>query len=357
MGGAFSGVLGGVMAAPPPEQLVPAPGAPMAQMADATRGQDYFEYRFPFAIQLGSRQSALLPFLNKPIKADRVSIFKAGVDREHPLNGAWIENNADLPLDAGPMTFFQNGQYAGETVVDYLSRGEKRLVSYGVDYDVQADSRTTGRPETTTMISASRGVVTLFRETSQTTNYTFRNKGQDAKTLILEHPRTPQRTLKDLKPEETTSAFYRFRINVQPGRSIEFPVAETLSRQMTVNVRDINRASFDLTFSGTEIPAELRARLMAIIAEREKLAELEAQKPTLANSLKSIFDDQERVRENLKALANRREEKVLRQKYLSQLEAQEQQVTDLRTKVEDLDRRIAEQELLVSRLISELTWS
>ncbi len=36
-----------------------------------------------------------------------MSIYKAGTDRDHPLNGASLENNSELPLEPGPVTFFQ----------------------------------------------------------------------------------------------------------------------------------------------------------------------------------------------------------------------------------------------------------
>ena len=94
-----------------------------------------------------------------------------------------------------------------------------------------------------------------------------------------------------------------------------------------------------------------------MIRARERLAELQSQKPPVDSSITAIFTDQERLRENLKALGDSREERDLRQRYLSELQAQEQQVKDLRSKLEELTRQIGEQDALVSKLISELSWS
>ena len=356
--GFAGGVLGGVIraaeaGAPPP--LRPQQSAAI-QAADAARVHDYFEYRFPFAIQLGGRQSALLPFLNKPIKAERVSIFKSGADTDHPLNGAWIENNAELPLEPGPVTFFQEGRYAGEAVIEYLSRGERRLVSYGVDYDIQANTSRMGRPETITRLTAARGVVTFFRESVQTTSYRFRNKGQEAKPIVLEHPREPMKTLRDVKPEESTATFYRFRIVTQPGQEIEFPVSESVARQTTLSIQSLDRPTFDLMFSASDVPSELRSRVANIIQARERLSDLQQQRQPIEKSIQSLFEDQTRLRENLKALGDSREERDLRQKYLAQLDSQEQQVQSLRARLDELTRQVAEQQALVSRLISELSW-
>jgi hypothetical protein len=333
-----------------------APPAP-TQTADASQVEDYFEYRFPFPIQLGARQSALLPFLNKPVKAEKVSIFKSGIDRDHPMNGALIENNADVPLEPGPITFFQDGRYAGETVIEYLSRGEQRLVSYGLDYDTQVGKQDTHRPEHVVRATAAQGVVTLFYESVQTTSYKFRNKGQESKTIVLEHPRENGTELRDLKPAETTAVSYRFRIPTEPGQEIEFPVTETVSSKEEVEISDLERMGFELMFSAAEIPFELRSRIETIVRAREHLSELQDEKKPLEAQTKAIFNDQERLRENLKALGDRREERELRQGYITELQSQEQNIADLRNKAGELTKQISQQEGLVSQLISDLTWN
>jgi hypothetical protein len=332
------------------------PPAP-TQTAETARVEDYFEYRFPFPIQLGARQSALLPFMNKSIKAEKVSIFKASSDRDHPLNGALIENSAEVPLEPGPITFFQDGRYAGETVIEYLSRGEQRLVSYGLDYDIQVSSQKTNKPEYVVKATAAHGIVTLFYESIQTTSYRFRNKGQEAKIIVLEHPREDITALRDLTPAETTAKSYRFRIATEPGQEIQFPVAETVSSKEEVEISDLDRPTFELMFSAAEIPSGLRTRLETIVRARERLAEFEKQKEPLEDQRKAIFDDQERVRENLKALGDRQEERQLRQGYIAELQSQEQRVKDLRNKADDLTKQINAQEALVAQLISDLSWN
>jgi hypothetical protein len=268
-----------------------------------------------------------------------------------------LENNADVPLEPGPITFFQDGRYAGETVIDYLSRGERRLVSYGLDYDVQVSSQRSAHPEHIVRLTATHGVVTLFHESIQTTSYKFRNKGQESKTIILEHPRNEGTALQDLQPAETTAASYRFRILAEVGQEIEFPVAELTTREEALELEDLDRMEFQEVFSGAGIPSELRSRIETIVRAKERLSELEHQKEPLDGQIKGIFDDQERLRENLKALGDRREERDLRQGYITQLQSQEQHIADLRNKSEELTKQISQQEQLVSKLISDLSWS
>lgn len=333
----------------------PAPTATTFQEAGVSQTQDYFEYHFPFPIQLQSRQSALLPFLNKGIKMDRVSIFNATKDKRYPLNGAWIENNSGVPLEPGPVTFFQEGRYAGETVLNYLSKDERRLVSYGVDYDVEVASRLQTQPEVITRVVVRGGVATFTHESSQTTSYQLRNKRTDEKIVILEHPQTG-RPLKDVRPDETTANFHRFRLRLAPNQSLEFPVTEVLNRSSTVTMQNINRQTLEGRFSGPEIPAELRANIEKIVVEREKLAEMNREHAKTEASLERISEDQSRVRENLKALDDSREARTLKQTYVDQLQKQESDVTRLRAETEQWSQRIAAQEALVARMVAELKW-
>ncbi|MGA3212490.1 MAG: hypothetical protein ABSD20_14380, partial [Terriglobales bacterium] len=55
--------------------------------------------------------------------------------------------------------------------------------------------------------------------------------------------------------------------------------------------------------------------------------------------IKSVFEDQERVRENLKALKGSAEEKELTQRYTRQLNQQEDRVQALRNEVAELHRQ------------------
>jgi hypothetical protein len=111
--GAGSGRGGGDAAAPAPptvssarQQQLLAPESPVFQQAEASRVVDFYEYKFPFPVRIASRQSALLPFLQKTMPIERLSIFNARTDRNNPRLGARVENNTDIPFEPGPVTFF-----------------------------------------------------------------------------------------------------------------------------------------------------------------------------------------------------------------------------------------------------------
>ena len=360
--GAFGGGRGGgggrgnvVAAAPPPPPPPLTPSSAVFQQADSARVEDFYEYKFPFPVRIASRQSALLPFLQKTMNVERLSIFNARTDRSNPRLGARLENNTDIPFEAGPVTFFQDTRYAGEAVLDYLPRGEKSLVSYGVDYDIQLSSRQASQPQTTVRMTASKGVAVLFRETLQTTTYEIRNKGTEKKTLVVEHPRFNNRTLKGIEPFETTDSFYRFRVALNPGQSTTLPVPEVLASQTNYSLTSLTRPQLTL-FAGRETPQAVREKLGQIVDMQEQIAGMRADVQNTQSNIDTLFRDQERLRENLKALKDGAEEQQLRTRYLDQLRKQEDQIESSRARVESVNRDILAAQSRLSDLISNLAY-
>jgi hypothetical protein len=355
-GGAGGG--GGRGAAPATIAAAPPPPAPLSatfQQADSARVEDFYEYKFPFPVRIASRQSALLPFLQKAMNIERLSIFNARNDRSNPRLGARLENNTDIPFEAGPVTFFQETRYAGEAVLDYLPRGEKALVSYGVDNDIQIGSRPQSQPETTVRLTVSKGVAVLFMESVQTTTYEIRNKGTDKKTLIIEHPRLPNRTLKGIDAFETTEGFYRFRVALNAGQSTTLPVPEVVARQTNITLSSLTRPQLTL-FAGRETPQSIREKLGQIVDMQEQIAGMQAEVQKTQATIDTLFRDQDRLRENLKALRDGAEELQLRTRYLDQLRRQEDQIDTGRARIDSVNREIAAAQSRLSDLISNLTF-
>jgi hypothetical protein len=327
------------------------------QQAETTQIEDFFEYRFPFPVRLASRQSALLPFLQKTMDIERLSIYNPRTDRGNPQLGARLVNNTEVPFEPGPVTFFEEGRYTGETVLGYLSRGEKRLVSYGVDHDIQMSTKAQNKPESMARLTIERGVAVLFMERLQTTTYEIRSKATAEKTLIVEHPRQGDRKLKGDQPWETSDSFYRFRVSLKAGQMTELPVTEIVSWQTSVNLSSLNRQQLVEVFSNKETPPQVRTKLGQIVEAQEQIWELQRKQQLEQEVIDTTFRDQERLRENIKALReNTREEQELRSRYLAQLTKQENQITTSRAEIEKLKKEITTAETRLAEMINNLTW-
>jgi predicted nucleic acid-binding Zn-ribbon protein len=109
-------------------------------------------------------------------------------------------------------------------------------------------------------------------------------------------------------------------------------------------------------FSGRETPDAVRTRLGQIVDTQEQIAALRAEMSTVQSTIDGLFRDQERLRENIKALRDGREEQELRTRYLDQLKRQEDQIEAGRARIEAGNREIATAQARLSELISNLTF-
>jgi hypothetical protein len=344
---------GGALAAPRAPASITAAGG--FQQADAARIEDFYEYTFPFSVRINSRQSALLPFLQKTLNVEKLSIFNASADRGNPRLGARLENTTDIPFEAGPITFFHDSRYSGEAVLDYLPRGERALVSFGVDYDIQVASKRQSRPENTVRLMISNGVAVVFNESLQTTTYEIRNKGLETKTLIVEHPRTDNRRLAGIEPFETTDNFHRFRVALDPQQATTLVATEVVSRQASVSLQKLTRPQLTW-FDNKATPQRIRERLGEIVGIQEQVASMRGEMQALQGGIDTLFSDQARLRENLKALGDGAEDQQVRSRYLQQLRTQEDRIDDARARIATLTADVASSETRLSDLISNLVF-
>ncbi len=352
--GRFAAEESMAMAAP----AAPPPPAPRLQLAEAESAQveDYFEYRFPFPVTLQHRDSALLPFLSREIEAETVSVFNSANHATHPYNSVRLENSSGVPLEPGPVTVFQEGRYAGEAVLEYLNRGAQGLISYGLDYETAIASRSSMRPEEVVRLIIQSGVARFFKESLKTTDYQLKSSAQRPKSIIIEHPLDPSLTLKSPDPKETTPSFYRFQVELQPNQEIQFPVQEIVSSQSSLALRRLDRREFLVYFSNLNLPADLKAKLEEIVQATTELNQLQQERNGLQRRYDLVSTDQTRIRENLSALGKTSGEKQLTDRYIRQLQAQEDELDRLKQQREELQGRIQEKEAELDRLLARLSF-
>ncbi|HSR67217.1 MAG TPA: hypothetical protein VLU25_04695 [Acidobacteriota bacterium] len=318
--------------------------------AEGRQIQDYFEYSFPFPVRLGGRQSAFLPFLRRDVKAERLSIYNAVQDDQNPRSGLRLENNSGLPLEAGPVTFFEKGRYAGEAVMDYMPRHDQRLLSYGVDFEVLVSKDFDRKGERIVGLKVANGIAELYIEQVQNHQYLMRNKAQRQKRVVLEHPRRNGIELRDLEPDETTDDFYRFNIDLSAGQEKTFEVPEILNRSRTLALLNADEDAVRVFFRGYDVPEALRRQLQGIFALRARIAEKNRELSDLRRDIGNLSQDQERRRETLKALGRSDEERDLRERLARELTEGEDRFAQLR----DRERALLSEVTSLNNQLSEM---
>jgi len=153
--------------------------------------------------------------------------------------------------------------------------------------------------------------------------------------VLIEHPlRAGYTVTSEPKPVETTPSVYRFRLPVAAKDMGAVTVREESPRVETVSITSLGANEVRALLVGKKIGPKVEAALQEFVALRAAETSAEDAIEAIETESSSIFDDQERIRENLKALKGTPEEKALIQRYTGQLNAQETQLAELKTKLE-----------------------
>jgi DNA repair exonuclease SbcCD ATPase subunit len=197
-------------------------------------------------------------------------------------------------------------------------------------------------------VQVSRGLVIQSTEERQRRTYTVRNEDDAARVVVIEHPARAGWTLSgSLTPAESTAAWHRLRVPVGPKTTVTFTVEEVRPVQTQFAVNAITDQQVALLVQDQAISAPIEAALRQVITRKAEVARLTAEAAAREAQIAQISQDQERVRENMKSLQGTREERQLLQRYVKQLNEQENRLDELRGELKSLttQRQAAEAEL------------
>jgi hypothetical protein len=226
-------------------------------------------------------------------------------------------------------------------LTDAIKPGEKRLLSYAADLGVRVNSKIEGEPQQVTRVRIARGVMIQTSEWRQDTSYTIRDDDTTPRTVLIEHPLRAGWTIPEggPKPEETTSNAYRFRETIEPKSTTKFTVRESSPLDTRFQLTNLTDDQIAVFLKQKSINPEIEAAFRKIVAQKDRLASLDAEIARREAETTKIYDDQQRLRENLKALKGSAEERALTQRYTQQLADQETRLETLQRESADLQEK------------------
>ena len=314
------------------------------QQADAAGSQlgDLFEYKLKEPVTIRKNQSALVPILNSEVKAEKVSMWNAASGAPRALRAVWLTNATGSTLDSGSFSIIEGEAFAGEGLMDSLKAGERRLLSYAMDLALTIDAKSETVPSRLTSVRISRGVMVQSTEERLRSTYSARNEDAEARTLVIEHPVRAGWTLGGtVKPDESTPAWHRFRVTIEPKTTVMFVVEETRANHTEFSVSSVTDDQVAVLVREKTLTDAQEAALREVMARKAAIAAISQEIGVRQREINQIGTDQTRVRENMKSLKGSAEEKQLLQRYVKQLNDQETRLDALRKESEELNARRA----------------
>jgi len=359
-GGSMGGVIGGIVSPAPKTAPVDigtntasrvraALGRPDATAvaenleAGTTVGEtrelgDLFEYQLKDRVTIRKNQSALVPILQSRIDAEKVSVWNPS--DSSVLRALWVNNTTDLTLDGGSFNVLEGDAFAGEGLMDAIKPGEKRLMSYAADLGVLVDAKQKADNQRVTKVTIAHGAMTQSTQERQENTYTIRNRDTSSRVLMIEHPARPGwKLMDDEKPAESSASFHRFRLTLEPKKTTTLVVKEYRPIMNSYQLTNLTDNQIKFFLEQKMINPDVEKTLRRIVAQKNDIAVIEAVITGRRSQVSSISDDQQRVRENMKALKGSAEEKALVERYVRELNEQEDRVQALRREIGEMQQK------------------
>jgi cell fate (sporulation/competence/biofilm development) regulator YlbF (YheA/YmcA/DUF963 family) len=358
VGGAISGAP-----APPPARMqsskMRAPSPVAKSEASTVQGAtgatlgELFEYNFAGPVTIKRNQSAMLPFLQDKIAARKLLIYKE-TDGEHPVNAAEVTNTSGKTLDGGPITVYDAGAYAGESLVETFKAGDKRLIGYAVDYGTRVTTGFESGSENVLEIHAAHGVLEIKSAVRDTKTYEVKNVDPKLKTLIVEQPVQSQYKMISPKPTERTAGAYRFEVQVAANGGQTLKVEQERVNSETVAISGSTPDYLLNIVSGRKLSDAGRTQLEAIIALKRKIASAQSAMEAGTSAMDELTQDQTRLRQNIDSLNKviGQEDKV--RQYSTRLNDNEVKLADMRDKQNTLKQTVSDLNSQISEALEKL---
>jgi len=315
---------------------------------------ELFEYDIKQNVTIGKNQSALVPIIQARIEAEKVTVWNE--DSDTARRALWLTNSSGETLDAGSLNVLEGDAFGGEGLLDAVHQDERRLISYAADTAVRIKVEEGSSEKPISKIVINKGTMVTTREQRAKKTYKISNSDVSPREIVIEHPARPGWKLAgDLKPEESTQSFHRFKVKVDPKQSAELAVEEYHPGTTVVALTNLTSDFVAVLTEQKRVTPAMQEAFRRILDQKNVIAGLDAQLNGHQREIEAISNDQARIRENMKALKGSAEEKALVQRYTGELNAQEDRLGALRSQIASLREKRQQAQEQLDQTLNEIT--
>ncbi len=302
---------------------VAAPAAP-ASRPEVVESATAATWRLPDAVDLAAGRTLSLPYIDAEVPARRVSLYQPERGERHPVAAVRLENTTDAWLPPGLVTVYEaRVGHVGDVNLPGIPAGESRLASFAADRQVRVVESTRPEERLERMVIVD-GALRVTHQSRRLTRYAVENDARESREVLIEHPRREGWEFASDALVESTPNHRRLALTLAAGESGEVEALETLTRRQSVALVDAGVAQLVEWRDSAE--GDTAAQLEAVLERRRALAEVERELERIEQGLGRAGEGQARIRDNLAAVGTDNE---LGQRYLADLEAQEERIAEL----------------------------
>ena len=340
---------------PPAPPATPAISQAMADLEAEVNTQEIgelFEYRIDHPVTIKRHSSAMIPIVQSAIEGESVSLYNARSHKQNPMSALYLSNTTGLTLESGPITVIENDTYAGEALTGRIKPGEKRFITYAVDLGCRVSTKEEEQNQSAFLTEIINGEFRVHYKQTKTMTYTLTNVTDRVKTVYIEHPVEKDEEWKLVntpKPVESTENFQRFKVTVAPRSTAQLKVNEELPDTTTYQLSNLTSTNITLFVKSRYLSPQMKQSLDGILELKSQIAALDQQLRAKQQEINTVVKDQERMRENLRALGKSDEEKQLLARYVAKISQGEDRLEKLRGE----EKELIEQRAALQRQLDE----
>jgi hypothetical protein len=350
-------------AAPAPAMMM-AEAAPQAPSIDALAQQgagatggdlgELFQYQVVAPVTVKRGASALVPILSSQLSYRRELLYNQQKMPEHPVAAFRFTNETGLVLERGPVTVLEDGDYHGEAMVGFTKEGGEVYLAFSVELGVEVTQDSSSSTETVG-IQIDKALLWVKQATTTATTYRIENNLATAQLVTIEHPIWSGYDLVDTRaPDAQTSDFYRWAVPCAPRGVTTFTVAQRIFNWQQQQLLDQSYDALRQYLASRWLDEPTLQRINALLAERQKIAGNTEEINTLQTERSQIYEREEQLRKNMAALAISGDEAVLRKQVFTQLQASEDRLTAIDTRVAALTEENKQRQATIDAELEKL---
>jgi hypothetical protein len=305
---------------------------------------ELLEYAIDHPVTIPRLRSAMLPILGGAVAGERVAYYREASLASNPFSALRITNSTGLALEDGPVTVLENGTLVGEAWLEVMRPEEVRIIPFAIDQGVKATTKFDTRSEHVHKVTFGSGYLVETRTRRETKTYSFHDKSEKPRRILVEHPRRAGLLLESpAQPFETELDLYRFALDVAPGAMAQLAVVESQPLETRIAIASLEDDAIGKMIATGELDEKALAFLREVVERRQRIRGIETVLRGHDAEIAAISEDEARLRENLAVLADSSEEKDLRRAYVDRLARNEARLAELK-QAGDSARRAATNE-------------
>jgi hypothetical protein len=315
------------------------PLGPAAMMAaQAREATTQVVFRLPRPVSVADGQSLMVPVADRSVPGARLALYQPATHALHPLAAVRLSNDGETGLPPGSLTLYERAEdgasaYIGDARLSVLPAGDERLVSFALDQKVRID-RESKSEQRILKGRINKGVLELTLSDEQTTLYRIKGPAREPRHVLLEQPVRAGWKIIAPEPEdvELTESHYRIHQDLEADSEATVEVTLQRSRLQAIQLVRLTDEQLVAYAKTDELDPELREAIAKIGDLRHVVDQHQRRLDQLTDSRKRIFEEQNRIRNNLGRIPSNSD---LYRRYLKKLDDQEDALERIDTEMAD----------------------